>query len=248
MDCPKPSQTLLKKRKEISQWCAELIEDIKTQEIAVNSVKTAGTVAGIGGAFLLFTPFAPLGVAALAGSAAGLVATAIGDFIATKVKESSLKDELDSDKELAEKLSEELKQANKVVERLMDQYSLSKDQATAIVFSSISNGGQVIINGVQIFESIEKIREVAHLTKALADLSRIGAFVEETSAALTAARVVSGTSKVLGAVGAVLSIADCVYSWLSDNPTKASAIQAKEAIDKSIDELQRKKDAIMACK
>ena len=176
------------------------------------------------------------------------MATDIGDFIANKVKESSLKDELDSDKELAEKLREELKQANRVVERLMDQYGLSKDQATTIVFSTINNGGQVIINGVLIFKSIKNIREVAYLTKALADLSKIGAFVEETTAALMAVKLVSKTTKFLGAVGAVLSIADCVHSWLSDNPTKASAIQAKEAIDKSIDELQRKKDAIKLCK
>ena len=245
---PKTIADLIKKRKEISRSCEKLIEDIKKQEIAVNSVKTAGTVAGIGGTILLFTPLAPLGAVAIAGSAAGLVATSIGDFIANKVKGSSLKDELDSDKELAEKLREELKQANRVVERLMDQYSLSKDHATTIVFSTINNGGQVICKGVRIFESIEKIREVAYLTKALADLSKIGAFVEETTIALTAARVVSGTTKVLGAVGAVVNIADCVYSWLSDNPTKASAIQAKEAIDKSIDELQRKKDAIKLCK
>ena len=130
----------------------------------------------------------------------------------------------------------------------MDQYSLSKDHATTIVFSTINNGGQVICKGVQIFESIEKIREVAHLTKALADLSKTGAFVEETTAALTAARVILGTSKVLGALGAVLNIADCVYSWLSDNPTKASAIKTKEVIDKSIEKLQRKQDAIMGCK
>ena len=244
---PKTIKKLIKKREEISKCCAELIENIKTQEIAVNSVKTAGTVASIGGTILLFTPLAPVGAVALAGSAAGLVATSIGDFIATKVKKSSLKDELDSDKELAEKLSEELKQANRVVERLMDQYSLSKAQATTIVFSTINNDGQVIVNGVQILENIEKISEVAHLTKALARLSKIGAFVEQRNAALTAAKVVSqsGARKVLGFVG---DIVDCVQSWLSDNPTKASAIKAKEAIDKSIDELQRIMDAIMSCK
>ena len=160
-------QSLIDKRQQISDWCHRLIDDIKTQEIAVNSTKTAGTVASIVGTVLLFTPLAPAGALTLAGGTAAVVATSIGDYIATQVKESSLKDEVSSDKEIAEKLQKELEDANKVIERLMDQYDLSKDQATAIVFSSIANGGKVIIAGVQIFQGIEKIREVAHLSQAL---------------------------------------------------------------------------------
>ena len=243
-DLLKTMRSLINKRKEISDWCGRLIEDIKTQEIAVNSAKTAGTVASVVGAILLFTPLAPAGVAALAGGGAAVVATSIGDYIATQVKESSLKDEVSSDKGLADKLQQELEAANKVIERLMDQYDLSKDQATVIVFSSIKNGGQVIIAGVQIFRSVEQIREIAHLSKALVDLSRIGAYVQETTAALTAARVATGATKVLGVVGAVLGVADVVYSWLSKNPTRKSAEDAKKEIDKSIGELERMVEAI----
>ena len=237
-------QSLIGKRKQISDWCERLIEDIKTQEIAVNSAKTVGTAASVIGAILLFTPLAPAGIAALAGGGAAIVATSIGDYIATQVKDSSLKDEISSDKELADKLKEELEAANEVIERLMDQYDLTKDQATVIVFSSIKNGGQVIIAGVQIFQSVEQIREIAYLSKALVDLGKIGAFVEETTVALTAARVASGATKVLGVVGAILGVADVVYSWMSENPTRTSAERAKTEIDKSVSELERMKGAI----
>lgn len=231
---------LIKKREDISRWLQDLINTIEKQEVAVNSVKTAEAVGGILGAMLLLT-LPPVGARTLAVSSASAVATNIGDMIANKIRESSLKDEVSSDKYLAEKLSKELKQADEVIERLIDQYQLTKDQATAAVFGSIKGHGQCVINGVVVFQNIDRIREVACHTTALADLTNIGTVVNQTALALTAARVATRT---LGMVGFDFGIADVVLSWTTDNPTKASANNAKETIDKSISQLRSLKYTI----
>lgn len=233
-------EDLIRKRESISRWLQELINTVEKQEVAVNSVKTAGAVGGILGTILLFT-LPPVGAAALAASSLSAVATNIGDMIANKVRESSLKDEVSSDKYLTEKLSQELKQADQVIERLIDQYQLTKDQATAAVFASIKGRGQCVINGVVVFQNIDRIREVVCHTTALADLTKIGTVVNQTAVALTAARVATRT---MGMVGFDFGIADVVLSWTTDNPTKASAKNAKETIDKSISQLRSLKYTI----
>ena len=103
---------MIKSREGMINWVEKFIQDIKNQEIAINTTKTAAvtdTIATIG----LFTPFAPLAAAGLVASASAGVATSIGDLIANKVKGGNLEEKVSEmkkeDSEL-QKLQETLDQ------------------------------------------------------------------------------------------------------------------------------------------
>ena len=105
---------MINSREQMIKWVEESIQDIKNQDIAINSTKTGAVVTGTLSVIGLFTPFAPLAAAGLVASAgAGVRATSIGDLIANKVKggnlEGKVNDMKKEDSEL-EKLQETLDQ------------------------------------------------------------------------------------------------------------------------------------------
>ena len=104
-------QKMIDSREEMIKWLQDFIEDIKTQEIAINGAKTGGAVLGVVSFFGLFTPAAPLALAGLVGAGATGVATTIGDFIANKVKGGNLEakvEEMKAEDSELEKLQKEL--------------------------------------------------------------------------------------------------------------------------------------------
>lgn len=104
---------MIKSREGMIKWVEEFIQDIKNQEIAINTTKTAAAVTGTIATIGLFTPFAPLAAAGLVASASAGVATSIGDLIANKVKGDNLEEKVSEmkkeDSEL-QKLQETLDQ------------------------------------------------------------------------------------------------------------------------------------------
>lgn len=102
---------MIKSREEMMKWLEDFIEDVKTQEIAINSVKTGAAVVGTASAIALFTPLAPIALAGMVVAGGAGVATTIGDFIANKVKGGNLETKVENmkaeDSEL-EKLQQEL--------------------------------------------------------------------------------------------------------------------------------------------
>ena len=95
----------------MTKWLQDFIEDIKTQEIAINGTKTGGAVLGALSVVGLFTPAAPLALASLIVSGATGVAATIGDFIANKVKGGNLEakvEEMKAQDSKLEKLQKEL--------------------------------------------------------------------------------------------------------------------------------------------
>ena len=104
-------QKMIDSRKEMIKWLQDFIEDIKTQEIAINGAKTGGAVLGVVSVVGLFTPAAPLALAGLIGSGATGVAATIGDLIANKVKGGNLEakvEEMKAQDSKLEKLQKEL--------------------------------------------------------------------------------------------------------------------------------------------
>lgn len=83
---------MITSREWMINWVEEFIQDIKNQEIAVNTTKTGAAVRGTISAIGLFTPLAPLAAAGLLASAGASVATSIWDLIATKVKGGNLEE------------------------------------------------------------------------------------------------------------------------------------------------------------
>lgn len=102
---------MIKSREEIMKWLEEFIENVKKQEIAINSVKTGAAVVGTVSAIGLFTPLAPFALAGMIAAGGAGVATTIGDFIANKVKGGNLETKVENmkaeDSEL-ERLQQEL--------------------------------------------------------------------------------------------------------------------------------------------
>ena len=87
-------------------WLKEFIDDIRTQEKAVNSAKTGAAALGVVSAIGLFTPFAPLALGGLVAAGGAGVATTIGDLIANKVKGANLKSKVDNMKAEDSKLQD----------------------------------------------------------------------------------------------------------------------------------------------
>lgn len=97
---------MIKSRQGMIDWLKEFIDDIRTQEIAVNSTKTGAAVLGVVSAIGLFTPFAPLAVAGIVAAGGAGVATTIGDLIANKVKGGNLETKVDNMKAEDSKLQD----------------------------------------------------------------------------------------------------------------------------------------------
>lgn len=87
---------MIKSRQEMIGWLEEFIDDVRNQEIAVNSTKTGAAVLGVVSAIGLFTPLAPLAVAGMVTAGGAGVATTIGDLIANKVKGGNLETKVQS--------------------------------------------------------------------------------------------------------------------------------------------------------
>lgn len=87
---------MIKSRQEMIGWLEEFIDDVRNQEIAVNSTKTGAAVLGVVSAIGLFTPLAPLAVAGMVTAGGTGVATTIGDLIANKVKGGNLETKVQS--------------------------------------------------------------------------------------------------------------------------------------------------------
>ena len=87
---------MIRSRREMITWVKEFIDDIRNQEIAINSTKTGAAALGVVSAIALFTPFAPLAVPGMVAAGGAGFLTTIGDFIANKVKGGNLKEKVDS--------------------------------------------------------------------------------------------------------------------------------------------------------
>ena len=85
---------MINSRGEMAGWLKDFIEDIRKQEIAINSTKTGAAALGVVSTIGLFTPFAPLAVAGLVTAGGAGVATSIGDLIANKVKGGNLEEKV----------------------------------------------------------------------------------------------------------------------------------------------------------
>ena len=102
---------MVKSRQEMVKWLEDFIEDVRTQEIAINSVKTGAAVVGTASAIALFTPLAPVALAGMVLAGGAGVATTIDDFINNKVIGGNLENKVENmiaEDSALEKLHQEL--------------------------------------------------------------------------------------------------------------------------------------------
>lgn len=223
-------------------WLEEFINDIRTQEIAVNSTKTGAAVLGVVSAIGLFTPFAPLAVGGLVAAGGAGVATTIGDLIANKVKGGNLETKVDNMKAEDSKLRDLQRELDDQADILAKELKISKDDAILFLLVGVpkmaAQAGVQVVNG-----AVQIVKLLPHL-KAINDAMRLGASFSQAVALsntvfqggrLTVAAGVEGaavagttlavttTAKALGGLGAVVGVADAIYSWSTKNPNRKSA-------------------------
>jgi len=181
------------------------------------------------------------------------VATTLGDWIANKVKESNFHEKMEEDRKHAQEyctnataLTEKIKQiANKYkvpeTDTLQVVVAIARDltkcgvDITKATFSTVelctnlAKAGKVVTEtgGRASIGVMEGAFDMAKAGRATGDGLKVGAEVAASVAA-----------KTLAIAGAVLSVADAVYSWVTTSPTQASVRKAMDAMRESVTELQ----------
>ncbi|XP_034024910.1 uncharacterized protein LOC117509349 [Thalassophryne amazonica] len=238
---------LLRIRRSQIDWLDNFIDEVKTQEVIINSGKTASTAIAIASTVALFTPFAVFGAIGLAASSVGGVGFALGDFIANKIQNSNLEDQLKESKSVEQKLSDLLEDLNSAAKRLSQQLGCTVEMARRLILYmkeihdiSVDQGDDFLHIGANGTTAvIDLLVTVPHL-KRVADAMNFGyGFYNaaKISSAANVAMVIEGgeavyqlsgafiglASKTLAIVGSVVGVADVIYSWAKDNPNLASA-------------------------
>ncbi|TNV78865.1 hypothetical protein FGO68_gene12222 [Halteria grandinella] len=229
---------LLAIRKELAQWLTDYIKDMKTQEIAVASAKTVNAAAASTAAILICIPFtAPIGLIMGACVGGSSLLTFAGDTIARKIKLGFLRDKVQLENSLYQelkKLTQAVKlQAIREAERTYeDADTVFQRYLREISHSNISASLRIGQNiGSTIFSATGASR-AAGLAEGIKG-------IKGGAAAAGGARVaLAGLSEFLGAIGAVVSIADATISWATKSPNRIEAEQRHSDIQESIAKLE----------
>lgn len=252
---------MIKSRQDMIDWLKEFIDDIRTQEIAVNSAKTGAAVLGVVSAVGLFTPFAPLAVAGVVAAGGAGVATTIGDLIANKVKGGNLETKVDNMKAEDSELQDLQRKLDEQARILAEELKISKDDAYLFLLVGVpqmaAQAGVQVVNGV-----VQMAKLLPHL-KAINDAMRLGASFSQavalsntvfqggrlTIAAGVEGAAVAGTTlavttaaKALGGLGAVIGVADAIYSWSTKNPNRESAEDLLPNLEENLESLKDSKE------
>ncbi|XP_022086970.1 uncharacterized protein LOC110977292 [Acanthaster planci] len=254
-------------RKEMIDWLKDFIDDIKTQEIAINSTKTGAAALGVISTIGLFTPFAPLAIGGLVASGGAAVATTIGDLIANKVKSGNLEEKVDSMKKEDSDLQDLHKKIKEQADKLAKELKISTEEATLFLLVGVPK--MVVQASLQVAKGVVEIQRILPHLQAMHNAMKLGASltqaarlgattfqggrltvtgVEGGAAIARTTLAVTTSAKVLGGFGAVIGVADAIYSWSTKNPNRNSAenllpqvegnLKALEKIEKEFLELK----------
>jgi hypothetical protein len=229
-------ENLINSRKDLTKKLSDFSKDIRAQEIAVNSVKSVGMGTTVLGAFLMFTPFFPLGAGVIVGSSAGLALTDLGDWIAENIKEGKLDTMLEEDKRLAELLINDMKQIDVLCEAFLREKLIpSKEEGYGLAIT--------IVIGVSKFGS--KALSAIALWKPFKDIWKNGMrYPTERVASNELKKSLGFISRSAAVFTAVVAVADFIICWLSTKPCRATADKAKKAIDDSMPHLVELKKVV----
>lgn len=141
----------------------------------------------------------------------------------------------------------------------------------AVLFVLVGIPKVLAQTGVQVVKgSVEMVRVLPHL-RAISEAMRFGAsFSQAVKLASTANTVTQGArasaqlaggagrvgttlavttaTKALGGLGAVIGIADAVYSWMNANPNRASAEELLPKLEGNIKDLRKYKNQLLELK
>lgn len=248
----KCGRDLLILRRRTLKWLEDLDHGLTVQWAGVGTAKSVSAGLGIAAAVTIFF-FPPVGIGLGIGSAASGVATTLGDWIANKVKEGCFHEEMAKDKEQAQKYSANATKLQELLKRLADKYKVPETDVMQVVIAiarDLTKTGvditKIGFNTVELCTNLAKAGKVVTETGGRASIGLMeGAFDAAQAGRATgdglkvgAEMAASVTAKTLSIAGAVLSVADAVYSWVTTSPTQATVRKAIEAMRESIKELQ----------
>lgn len=244
----------------------ELDGGLTTQWVAVNSAKstTAGLAVASAVSFFLFPPAGiGLGIA----SAVTGVTTAIGDWVADSVNESSFKGAINADQEKNIALIEASKayqealaaarraHGNISAEELLEMLLTEGPdwfKALELVLNVGGRAGNVINGSYQVGSGVMQLVQLANFSSVLTGLGegingvvRIGTTGTKLigiggNGALQGTTVVASASvKVLGSAAAVFSVADMVWSWSTSKSVQTEVRQAIKKIEDGCESMRK---------
>ena len=246
-----------------------LIDDLKPQYFACNSVNTAATATGAVGFGLLFSPAAPVGGLLLAAGAVVGGANAVGDLAATVIRLRKLENCLNRTDQAERHLNRLLKDANiDITASLVDEVEppsnkwykkvwrwlkMKKDTLRRklqewIRLRMAANAGKLCYDSVDGVVSAVKCASFVRLLKA-AKATAPGVMAADGAAdAMNAfVKAASQTStKVLGGIGLAFGLIMVLYGWLGGNKclndaneARAKLIRSERLLDDLLNALQR---------
>jgi len=250
------AKTLIEIRNGQLNWLEGFISSMHGHEATVNGVKTGTTTVAVVATCLLFTPLAAFGVAGLITSGVAGAATGVGDLIANQVKNSQVDERVNASKEAEDELTKAIAECQKVIDEIVNVTGVDKEMAESIFHAIVSHVKQSAAAGVTISSgfvamatcgpALANMTALARAGVPVAHAARLVAATSTASAggrvALDVGRTAAGqaatvAAKSLAVLGAVVSVADCIMSWVNGNPTKNGAIDLKKQLTTSRDEL-----------
>ena len=202
----------------IPEICAKLqewIDDLATQELAVNITNTTTTAVGAVSIGLLFTPLAPFGLLGLAASGISAAATFTGDTIANHVKGKEIKKIVDEKKKLIDQAEKAVADLDALIKKVAEHGNITYTNASKICFG---------ITGVAKAGAAVRVAFQGDKFARLIGLFRVWRAGQLAPGGLRAIRGVAGAgSKLLGGLG-VWAVFD---GWMNGNPTKNATVETK---------------------
>lgn len=260
----KAAKKLVEFRKHQIEWFDGFLHEMDIHEGAVRAAKTAAAGGGLFSTILLFTPLAPFGAVGLVVSGAAGAATGVADFIANHVKNGDVQKHIDESKGAEEELKAAVEAINKHVREIEESLDISHEDANSVLLAilnyiktaagagiTITSGAVQIMTCAPAMMNIRQlvnlgvpIRHAAALIAATTTASEAAAVGLETGrVALDTSRAVTGeavgiAAKSLAVLGAIISVADCVISWVTENPTKHGAKEARKSLKENLDKIK----------
>lgn len=207
-------------------WLKELDASLTNQWIGVGVAKTISAGLGIAAAITIF--FAPpVGIGLGIGSGVVGATTGAGDYIADKTKRDSFVEMMQQDRDLAQHFLDVANNVEAVARALAERFGFAVDHvllASEYVFAGTA---------IQLFKySADMASAAAKFSKASAAAAPI-TFGDDVASAAAAGGTAAGArvtvsvfGKIMTIAGAVISVGDAVYSWMTTSPTQSSVRNA----------------------
>eukprot|EP00930_Biecheleria_cincta_P086596 TRINITY_DN75862_c0_g1_i1.p1 TRINITY_DN75862_c0_g1~~TRINITY_DN75862_c0_g1_i1.p1 ORF type:complete len:308 (+),score=61.89 TRINITY_DN75862_c0_g1_i1:63-926(+) len=234
--------------------------DLTAQWVGVNIAKTGTAGLAVASAIFVFV-FPPVGIGLGIGAAVTGVGTTIGDWITDQVHGASFKQVIDEDESKCKKMCLAAQVLQETLSRLaifhtvnIDEIlsNLAKDgsnhmwqrmgEVVKLFTGSVNEIGQAVVGILQVVKIVELSGEIAALGQGVNGVVRVTAAGAEVIAmggngAVAGTKIVASTGmKVLGSIGAAISVADAVHSWCS---SKEVQLEVRTTISSTEEQLSK---------